>query len=203
MKIICIGRNYINHAKELNNSVPSFPIFFLKPSTAVIQNNEPFYYPKFSREIHYEIEVVVKINKLGKDIILESANKYYSEIGVGIDFTARDLQSICKQKGYPWEQAKAFDGSAPISQFINKNSLEDINAINFKLDLNGKTVQVGNTKDLIFSIDSLIAHASQFFTLEPGDLIFTGTPEGVGPIAVGDKLEAYLEKEKMLNFIVK
>jgi len=203
MKIICVGRNYIDHAKELNNPVPSSPFFFIKPSTAVIIDNKPFIYPQFSQEVHYEAEVVVKINKTGKDIPENLAQDYYYEISLGIDFTARDIQSIHKGKGYPWEQAKAFDGSAPIGQFINKNKLPDIQAINFSLDINNKTVQVGNTQNLIFSIDNLIAQASRFFTLEKDDLIFTGTPEGVGCVQKGDRLTAYLEQEKILDFLVK
>lgn len=203
MKIICVGRNYIDHAKELNNPVPDTPFFFIKPSTALIKNNDPFVYPSFSKEVHYEVEIVVKIDRLGKNIKLELANDYYSEIGIGIDFTARDLQSEYKSKGYPWEQAKAFDGSAPIGKFINKNNLLSVDAINFSLDVNGKTVQNSNTKNLIFPINELIAQASIFFTLEAGDLVFTGTPVGVGCVQKGDRLVAYIEKEKILDFFVK
>ena len=203
MKIICIGRNYAEHAKEMKVVVPSEPIFFLKPDTAIIKDNHPFYYPDFSKEIHYEVELVLKINKPGKNIQTEFAHKYYDEIGIGIDFTARDLQVQCKDKGLPWEKAKAFDGSAPIGQFINKKQLEDMNAINFHLTINANTVQVGNTKDLLFSFDEIISHVSKFLTLKTGDLIYTGTPKGVGPIAIGDKLEAYIENKKLLSFEIK
>lgn len=203
MKIICIGRNYIKHAKELNNPIPSEPIFFIKPESAILQNNAPFIYPKFSNNIHYELEIVVKISKLAKKISQASAQDYFNELGLGIDFTARDIQEKLKQKGHPWERAKAFDGSAPISSFINKKKFPNLNAINFHLDISNKTVQQGNSKNMIFSINKLITDASQFFTLCPGDLIFTGTPEGVGPIQVGDKLTGYLENKLMLDFSVK
>jgi acylpyruvate hydrolase len=203
MKIICIGRNYAEHAKELNNAVPTEPVFFLKPDTAIIKDNQPFYYPDFSKDIHHEVELVIKINKAGKNIQPEFANKYYEEIGIGIDFTARDLQNQCKEKGLPWEKAKAFDGSAPIGQFIDKKKIKDENKINFHLTINGNTVQNGNTKDLLFSFDKIIAYVSIFFTLKKGDLIYTGTPAGVGPVKIGDKLEAYIENEKLLNFEIK
>ena len=200
MKIICIGRNYVDHAKELNNPVPENPVFFLKPDTALVRRNRPFYYPDFSEDIHYECELVVKINKLGKNIQKKFAHTYYNEIGIGIDFTARDLQSKAKAKGLPWEIAKAFDASAPLSmEFINKNEFADMNNISFRLDKNGETVQEGNSADMIFDFDELIAYLSKFFTLKTGDLIFTGTPAGVGPIAVGDKLEAYIGDRLMLK----
>ena len=203
MKIICIGRNYAEHAKEMNSPVPSEPVFFLKPDTALIKDNQPFYYPDFSKEIHHEVEIVLKINKPGKNISTGFANKYYDEIGIGIDFTARDIQAICKEKGLPWEKGKAFDGSAPVGQFVNKNKFSDINNINFHLTINGNTVQKGSTKDLLFSFDKVISYISTFITLKTGDLIFTGTPEGVGPVVIGDRLEAYIENEKLINFEIK
>ena len=203
MKIICIGRNYAEHAKEMNAPVPSEPVFFLKPDTAQIKNNLPFYYPDFSKEIHHEVELVLKINKPGKNIDIQFANKYYDEIGIGIDFTARDIQAKCKEKGLPWEKAKAFDGSAPIGKFIDKKKFVDLNAINFNLKINGKTLQIGNTKDLLFSFDAVIAYVSKFFTLKKGVLIYTGTPEGVGPVVIGDTLEASIENEPLLTFEIK
>lgn len=204
MKIICIGRNYIDHAKELNNPVPENPVFFLKPDTALVRRNKPFYYPEFSSDIHYECELVVKINKLGKNIQEKFAHTYYDEIGIGIDFTARDLQSNCKKKGLPWEIAKAFDNSAPLSmKFINKSEFADVNDIKFHFNKNGETVQEGNSADMIFKIDELIAYLSKFFTLKTGDLIFTGTPAGVGPIKIGDKLEAYIGDEMLLKCQIK
>ncbi len=204
MKIICIGRNYAEHAKELKNDIPEQPMFFLKPETALIPNNHPFIYPDFTKDLHYEAELVLRICKLGKSISEKHASKYYNEIGIGIDFTARDLQQIQKTKGLPWEIAKAFDHSAPISQrFIPKEQFADVNNINFHLDINGKTVQTGNTKDLLFTFDTLIAYVSQFCTLKIGDLIFTGTPAGVGSVKIGDKLEAFIEGEKLLVLDVK
>lgn len=203
MKIICIGRNYAEHAKEMNAAVPSEPVFFLKPDTAVIKDDQPFYYPDFSKEIHHEVELILKISKAGKNIEPEFAHKYYEEIGIGIDFTARDLQSKCKEKGLPWEKAKAFDGSAPVGKFISKKEFSDLMNIGFHLDVNGKTVQKGNTKDLLFSFDAVIAYVSKFFTLKTGDLIYTGTPEGVGPVQIGDRLEAFIENRKLLSFEVR
>jgi 2-keto-4-pentenoate hydratase/2-oxohepta-3-ene-1,7-dioic acid hydratase in catechol pathway len=203
MKIICIGRNYAEHAKEMNAAVPTEPVFFLKPDTALIKDNQPFYYPDFSKEIHHEVELVLKINKAGKNIDEAFAHKYYDEIGVGIDFTARDIQAKCKEKGLPWEKAKAFDGSAPIGMFINKSEFKDLHAINFHLLVNGTVAQKGSTKDLLFSFDAVIAYVSKFFTLKTGDLIYTGTPEGVGPVKIGDKLEAFIENKKLLEFEVK
>ncbi len=203
MKIICIGRNYAEHAKELNNAVPTEPVVFLKPDTALIKDNQPFYYPDFSKDIHHEIELVLKINKAGKNIEEKFAHKYYYEIGIGIDFTARDIQTKCKEKGLPWEKAKSFDGSAPIGLFVNKKELNDVRNINFHLNINGKTIQSGNTKDLLFSFDYLIAYVSNYFTLKTGDLIYTGTPEGVGAVKVGDRLEAFIENKKLLDFEIK
>ncbi len=204
MKIICIGRNYVDHAKELNNPVPENPVFFLKPDTALVRRNRPFYYPDFSEDIHYECELVVKINKLGKNIQKKFAHTYYKEIGIGIDFTARDLQANAKAKGLPWEIAKAFDASAPLSmEFINKDKIADLNDIGFHLDKNGETVQEVNYTDMIFDFDDLIAYLSKFFTLKTGDLIFTGTPAGVGPIQIGDKLEAYIGDRLLLKCNIK
>jgi 2-keto-4-pentenoate hydratase/2-oxohepta-3-ene-1,7-dioic acid hydratase in catechol pathway len=203
MKIICIGRNYSDHAKELNNPVPERPVFFMKPDSALVIRNRPFFYPGFSSDVHHEIEVVVKISRLGRSIPEKFASKYYKEIGLGVDFTARDLQKEMKSKGLPWEIAKGFDYSAPVSAFTDKGSFTDINALSFRLDINGKTVQEGNTADMIFGIDALISYVSGFITLKTGDLLFTGTPAGVGPVQVDDHLEAYLEDEKMMDFFVK
>jgi len=203
MKIICIGRNYADHAKELNNPLPSVPVFFMKPESSLILNNNPFFYPDFSREIHYEAEIILKINRLGKNIGKQFAHRYYQEIGIGIDFTARDLQRECMKEGKPWEIAKAFDGSAVVGKFIKKEKLPDQDAINFQLDLNGKTVQKGNTGDMIFSFGDIIAYVSEFLTLKTGDLIFTGTPAGVGPVKINDRLVASVEGQVMLDFMVK
>ncbi len=203
MKIICIGRNYREHAKELNNPVPEEPIFFMKPDSSIILKNKPFFLPDFSDEIHHEVEIVLKINRLGKNIEERFAHRYYEEIGLGIDLTARDLQQKCKAAGKPWEIAKAFDGSAPLGGFVKKQDIPDINSIHFHLDINGKTVQKGNTKDLIFSFDTLISYLSGFVTLKTGDLIFTGTPAGVGPLKINDHLEGYLEGEKLIDFWIK
>jgi acylpyruvate hydrolase len=199
MKIIAIGRNYINHAKELNNAVPKEPVFFMKPETALLQKNQPFYYPEFSKNIHYEVELVVKINRVGKHIPKEFAHRYYNELALGIDFTARDLQQNAKEKGLPWEKAKAFDHSAPISKFYDKNDFKSINDINFSLSKNDEIVQKGNSSDMIFPVDHLISYVSQFVTLKIGDLLFTGTPEGVGSVQVGDKLVASLENDEVLT----
>jgi len=203
MKILAIGRNYVDHAKELNNPVPTEPVVFSMPDSALLKSNNDFYYPDFSNDIHHEVEVVVKINRVGKNIPIEFAHRYYEELALGIDFTARDIQAECKKKGLPWEKAKAFDGAAPISKFVSKTKFNDVNALNFSLDLNGKQVQVGNTSDLIFSIDYLISYLSKYFTLKIGDLIYTGTPEGVGPVKIGDHLEGKLEGEKLLDFHVR
>jgi len=203
MKIICIGRNYSEHAKELNNPVPIKPVFFLKPDTSLVINNNPFYYPEHSSDVHYEAEIVLRICKKGKHIDEKFANKYYEELGIGIDFTARDVQSECKKKGLPWEIAKAFDMSAPIGKLINKNTINDLSSINFSLKINGEEKQNGNTADMIFSFDQIIAYVSKIITLKEGDLIFTGTPAGVGPIKIGDHFEAFVENEKLLDFVVK
>lgn len=203
MKIICIGRNYAEHAKELKNPLPSVPVFFMKHESCIVRNNKPFYYPDFSSNIHYEAEIVFKIGKVGKKIEKRFANRYYSEVGLGIDFTARDLQESARKEGLPWEIAKAFDHSAPLSRFIHKKDIEDIHNIHFHLDINGKTVQKASTKDMIFSVDELISYLSRFITLKTGDIIFTGTPSGVGPVQIGDHLEGYLEGKKMLDFFIK
>ncbi len=203
MKIICIGQNYLEHIKELNSAIPDEPVFFLKPDTAMVIDNKPFFIPDFSKDIHHEVEIVLKINKPGKSIAEEFAHKYYEELTVGIDFTARDIQKIQKTKGLPWEKAKGFDNSAPIGKFVSKKNLPAMNNLSFHLDISGKTVQKGNTSDLLYSFDKIIAFISQFITLRVGDLIFTGTPVGVGPVKIGDKLEAFLEGEKLLAFDVK
>lgn len=203
MKIIAIGRNYAEHAKELNNPVPTVPVIFMKPDTAVLRDNKPFYHPEFSTDIHHEIELVLKVSKEGKHIAEKFASNYFDEIGLGIDFTARDIQQKHKEKGLPWELAKAFDNSAPISKFIPKANFKDLNNLNIRLDLNGKTVQDGNTKDLIFSFEYIIAFVSKYISLKKGDLIFTGTPQGVGKVNIGDHLEGYLENEKLLDFDIR
>lgn len=203
MKIICIGRNYSEHAKELKNEVPTEPVFFMKPDTALLKNGQAFYLPDFSNDIHHEVELVILISKNGKNIAEKFARNYYDKIGIGIDFTARDLQQKCKEKGLPWEKAKAFDNSAPIGEFELKTNLKQPEAIEFHLNINGETRQKGNSADLLFSFDKIIAYVSQFITLKTGDLIYTGTPAGVGPVKIGDKLEAFLEGKKMLEFEVK
>jgi acylpyruvate hydrolase len=202
MKIICIGRNYIDHAKELNNPVPKSPIIFMKPSSALLKDSKPFYHPNFSENIHYELEVVLKISKNGKAIDEKFADDYYDAIGLGIDFTARDIQDKCKEKGHPWEIAKAFDHSAVIGEFIDKEKL-NVSAIKFQLYKNGILAQDGNTNDLIFNFSYLISYISGYFTLQKGDLIFTGTPAGVGKVSIGDHLEGYLEGNKMLDCRIK
>lgn len=191
MKIICIGRNYADHAKELNNAVPSKPMVFMKPPSALLVNDKPFYIPDFTQDCHYELEVVLKIAKNGRHVQPEFAKDYVKEIALGIDFTARDLQSECKKKGHPWEIAKGFDGSAVLSNFV---SIDTVNrsAVEFQMLKNGAVVQHGNTKDLIFTFEDLICYVSKFFKLQMGDLIYTGTPAGVGPVAIGDKLEGVL-----------
>lgn len=177
--------------------------FFLKPDTSLLKDNQPFYYPDFSKEIHHEIELVLKISKTGKNIEPEFATRYYDEIGIGVDFTARDIQAACKEKGLPWEKAKAFDNAAPLGKFLHKSQFPDVHNIQFKLLINGKTIQQGNTKDLLFSFDKIISFVSQFITLKTGDLIYTGTPEGVGPVKIGDRLEGYIEDHQLLDFEIK
>ncbi len=203
MKIICIGRNYAEHAKEMKSEVPTEPVFFMKPDTALLKVNEPFYFPDFTKDLHHEIEVVLKISKVGKHIAEEFAHKYYDEISLGIDFTARDLQAQCKAKGLPWEKAKSFDSSAPIGKFLNKTELGDLQNLNFELKINNESKQKGNTSDLLFSFDKIIAYVSQFVTLKVGDLIYTGTPEGVGPVKIGDKLQGSLNGTELFSFEVK
>ncbi len=204
MKIICIGRNYADHAKELNNPLPSEPVFFFKPDTSILPKKQPFFIPSFTNDLHHELEVVIKINKLGKNISKKYAHTYYEEIGLGIDFTARDVQQECKKKGLPWEKAKAFDYSAPLGEkFLNKNDFIDLNDIPFKLLKNGEIAQEGNTKDMIFNFDSIIEYISQFVTLKIGDLIFTGTPAGVAKVEIGDRLEGYIGDEKLLDLKIK
>jgi 2-keto-4-pentenoate hydratase/2-oxohepta-3-ene-1,7-dioic acid hydratase in catechol pathway len=202
MKIICIGRNYAEHAKELNNAVPTEPVFFLKPDTAVLKNGSTFYLPDFSNDIHHELELVVKISKAGKYIEPEFAYKYFDEIGLGIDFTARDIQQKCKEKGLPWEKAKAFDGSAPLGEFISKSELNDLGNIDFELMVNGSSRQKGNSQDMIFNIPQIISYVSKFITLKTGDLIYTGTPSGVAAVKEGDILQGYLNGRKLLEIKV-
>jgi 2-keto-4-pentenoate hydratase/2-oxohepta-3-ene-1,7-dioic acid hydratase in catechol pathway len=203
MKIICVGRNYAEHAKELNNDVPTEPVLFMKPKNALLQNNHPFYYPDFTDNLHYECELVLRVCKNGKHIQEKFADKYYNEISVGIDFTARDLQDKQKSKGLPWEIAKSFDNSAVVGKFIPITPETDKKDINFCLYKNKELVQQGNTSHLIFSFDFLLAYISKFFTLNIGDLIFTGTPVGVGPVEIGDSLEAFIENDSLLEFMVK
>ncbi len=203
MKIICIGRNYADHIAELNNERPDAPVIFTKPDTAILRNGDPFFYPEFSSDIHYEVEIVLKICKSGKNVEERFSHKYYDQIGIGIDFTARDLQAKLKAKGLPWELAKAFDGSAPMSEFVPKTDFADLQNLNFRLDINDQTRQSGNTAMMLFKMDYIIAFVSQYFTLKTGDLIFTGTPSGVGPVQINDRLTAYIEDRKMLEFEVK
>ena len=203
MKIICIGRNYAEHAKELNNPVPAKPVFFMKPDTALLPPHNPFFYPPFTNDLHYEVELVIKISRNGRSIAEKFAHKYYQEIGVGIDFTARDLQQECKQKGLPWEVAKAFDFSAPVSKFVPVSGFASLNDINFGLKINNEWRQRGNSRDMIFSFDRIIAYVSQFVMLRKGDYIFTGTPEGVGPAKINDHFELFIGDELMLAFNVK
>jgi 2-keto-4-pentenoate hydratase/2-oxohepta-3-ene-1,7-dioic acid hydratase in catechol pathway len=203
MKVICIGRNYVLHAKELNNPVPEIPVWFMKPETSLIHKNQPFFYPEFSQDIHFETELVYRICKVGKYIDQKFAHTYYDAIGIGFDFTARDLQSEFKAKGLPWEPAKAFDGAAPISKFIPKEEFQNLDAIEFSMRKNGELTQSGNSKDMLFPIDRIIAYVSKFLTLKIGDLIYTGTPAGVGPIEIGDKLEAFIGDELMLTTNIK
>ena len=204
MKIICVGRNYAQHATELNNALPSEPVIFLKPDTALLKNNQPFFHPDFSSNIHHEVELVVKISKHGRHIQPKFAKNYYNQIALGIDFTARDLQQKQKEKGLPWEIAKAFDNSAVIGQFFELNELDNnLNELPFKLEKNGELVQEGNSKNMLFSIDDIIAYISKFFFLKQGDLIYTGTPAGVGQVKIGDKLTGYIENKQAFSFVVK
>lgn len=203
MKIICIGRNYLPHIQELGHKVPTEPTFFLKPESAMVIRNRPFFLPDFSQQVEYEVELIYRINKVGKYIQEKYAHTYYDAIGLGIDFTARDLQKNCIENGNPWEIAKAFDGSAVMSQFIDKEEFENLNNLDFHLDLNGKTVQSGNSSEMIFTIDKIISYVSQFMTLKMGDVIYTGTSKGVGKVAINDRLEGWIGERKLLNFRVK
>jgi len=202
MKIFCIGRNYSDHAKEMNSSVPERPMVFMKPPTALLINDSPLYYPAFTKNLHYEIEVVLRICKNGRHVDKKFVSNYYEELGLGIDFTARDLQAACKEKGHPWEIAKGFDGSACVSKFIPRDKY-DASKLSFSLSKNGEIVQTGNTKDLIFDYDTLIIYISKFFRLQIGDLIYTGTPAGVGPVEIGDVLVGHIEGEKILECEIK
>lgn len=204
MKIICIGRNYVAHAHELNNEIPDEPVFFMKPDSSLLRNNDPFYIPGWTKEVHHEIELVIKISRLGKNIEKRFAHRYYEEIGLGIDFTARDVQNKLKEKGLPWEKAKAFDQAAVLSNtFIDKTVFPDQDNISFSLKINDKQVQKGISELMIFSFDEIISHVSKYLTLKIGDLIYTGTPAGVGPVKIGDHLEGYLEDKKLFDFMIK
>lgn len=204
MKIICIGRNYADHILELENERPEDPVIFMKPDTSILLKKQPFFIPDFSSDVHYEVEVLVKIKKLGKYIQPKFAHKYYDFIGLGIDFTARDLQKKLKEKGLPWEKAKAFDGAAVIGEkWLAKNSVSDLNNLNFKLQKNEETVQQGNTSHMLWKIDELISYVSQFFTLKIGDIIFTGTPAGVGPVAPNDRLTGFIEDKEIFSISIK
>ena len=203
MKIICIGRNYTDHIKELENEKPKDPVVFLKPDTSILLKGQPFFIPDFSKDVHHEVEVLVKINRIGKHIQPKFAHKYYDEIGLGIDFTARDLQAQLKAKGLPWEKAKAFDGAAVIGKWCSKSALPPVDSLNFSLQKNESIVQQGNTTLMLWKIDDLIAYVSQFFTLKIGDIIFTGTPAGVGPVAENDQLTGTLEGQELFSIKVK
>jgi acylpyruvate hydrolase len=203
MKIIAIGRNYAEHAKELNNPVPGVPVIFMKPDTAVLKDNKPFYHPAFSEDIHHEIEIVLKISKEGKHVSQKFADNYFDEIALGVDFTARDIQQKHKEKGLPWELAKAFDNSAPVSSFLPKSQFASLHNLHFRLDVNGETRQSGDTSNMLFSFAYIISFVSQYITLKKGDLIFTGTPQGVGKVNAGDRLQGFLEGQQLLDFYVK
>jgi len=203
MKIFAIGQNYVEHNKELNSKNPTEPVVFMKPDSALLKNNKPFYIPDFSQELHYEAELIIKFNRLGKNIESKFSNRYFTEIGLGVDFTARDLQRKLKAEGKPWEISKAFDNSAVIGSFLPATEFEDIQNIQFRLDINGKTVQNGNSSDMIFPINDLISYISRFFTIKIGDILFTGTPVGVGKVSIGDRLEGYIFDKKMFDFYVK
>ena len=203
MKIICVGQNYLNHIKELNSKRNKSPILFLKPDSSIIQKNQPFFIPEFSKEIHYEAEIILKFDKLGKHIDKKFSNKYYNQISLGIDFTARDLQEKLKKSGQPWEKAKSFDNSAVVGDWIDVNNFQDINDINFCLKLNNEIVQSSNSSNMIWKIDELVAEVSNYFTLKIGDILFTGTPEGVGKVSIGDVLDGFLEKKKVFSIKIK
>jgi 2-keto-4-pentenoate hydratase/2-oxohepta-3-ene-1,7-dioic acid hydratase in catechol pathway len=203
MKIICIGQNYLEHIEELNSNRSESPVIFLKPDSSIIQKNQPFFIPDFSKEIHYEVEIILKFSKLGKHIDPKFSNKYYNQISLGIDFTARDLQKKLKQSGQPWEKAKAFDNSAVIGDWINISDFQEINNINFCLKVNNKIVQTSNSSNMIWKVDELISEVSNYFTLKIGDILFTGTPEGVGKVNEGDVLDGFLEKKKVFSIKIK
>ncbi|MGE0076260.1 MAG: fumarylacetoacetate hydrolase family protein [Bacteroidales bacterium] len=203
MKIICIGRNYREHAQEMNAEVPEQPVFFIKPDTCLLRNGQPFYYPDFTTDLQYEVEIVLRINRLGRSINKRFAHRYYDAVTLGIDFTARDLQRECKQKGLPWEISKAFDYSAPVGEFILKEEIENLGAIDFRLEKNDEIVQHGNTRDMIFDYDDLIDHVSKYVTFRIGDLMFTGTPAGVGSVKIGDRLKGFLNDKLMFDIVVR
>ena len=203
MKLLAVGRNYAAHIEELNNERPESPVVFLMPDTALLRNNQPFYYPDYSQEIHFEVEILLKISKHGKHIQEKFASEYYQEIGIGIDFTARDLQQYAKDKGLPWAIAKGFDSSAPISEFFPKNHFGDLENLNFGLEVDGNIRQQGNTSLMLYNFDQLVSYISKFFTLKKGDIIFTGTPKGVGPIHVGNRLKAFIEDQILMDFEIK
>lgn len=203
MKLICIGRNYVDHINELSNERPDEPVVFIKPDSAILPKEQDFYIPEFSEDVHYEVEVLVKIKKVGKHISKEFAHKYYDEVGLGIDFTARDLQSKLKAKGLPWEKAKGFDGAAVVGKWLPKNNFDDLDHLNFSLTKNGETVQEGNTSLMLWKIDEIIAHVSSYFMLKKGDIIFTGTPAGVGKVSPNDYLVGTLEGEQLFDINVK
>ncbi len=203
MKIFAIGQNYTEHNKELNSTNPTEPVVFMKPDTAILKNNKPFFIPDFSQELHYETELIIKFNRIGKNIDSKFSYRYFAEIGLGVDFTARDLQRKLKAEGKPWEVCKAFDNSAVIGNFMSTDLLGDVQNIEFHLDINGKTVQKGCSKDMIFPVNELVSYVSRFFTIKIGDILFTGTPVGVGPVSIGDHLEGYIFENKMFDFYVK
>lgn len=203
MKIICIGRNYTEHIEELANERPTEPVVFLKPDTSILLKKQPFFIPDFSDDVHHEVEVLVKIDRIGKYIDSKFSHKYYSQIGLGIDFTARDLQAKLKAKGLPWEKAKSFDGAAVVGDWVDKTQFESMDTLNFHLEKNGDKVQVGNTANMLWKIDEIIAYVSQYFTLKIGDIIFTGTPSGVAKVKPNDELEGFLEDEKLFSIRVK
>jgi 2-keto-4-pentenoate hydratase/2-oxohepta-3-ene-1,7-dioic acid hydratase in catechol pathway len=203
MKIFCVGRNYADHAKELNNAIPDEPVIFMKPKSALLQAHTPFYYPEFTNELHYECELVLRISKNGKYIQEKFANKYYDAITAGIDFTARDIQDELKKKGLPWEKAKAWDNSAAVGKWLPVQNIKNKNSINFHLQKNNETVQKGNSADMIFNFDFLVCYISNFFSVNIGDLIFTGTPAGVGEVVVGDEIEAFIEEESIMKLEIK
>ena len=203
MKIICVGRNYAAHIEELENERPDHPVLFIKPDTSILQKKQPFFIPHFTNDVHYEVELMVKIDQIGKHIESKFAPKYYSSIGLGIDFTARTIQKELKAKGLPWEKAKAFDGSALVGEWFSKHDFRDLDSVSFKLEKNGQTVQSGNSSQMLWKINELIAYCSQFFTLKIGDIIFTGTPAGVGSVAEGDLLEGYLESREAFSVKIK